>query len=220
MRDGREAVDALIDRVVRESNLRDPGAREELRRELASHFEETGSSEEALRAALERFGNPSDVVHSFRRAYRRGRTALYAAKVLASIGAASVAALALQVPVNLRLTSGANTAIHLGSGYPISAWFSVFIVVMLVAAWELDIEPLCARLERRPLRLALAFGGLFATILVGHPIVHGSVGVHGHMDLLLMLLGSAAGVAVWASTVAITARIEMAFVSLFGPRLR
>jgi hypothetical protein len=215
MRDERRAVEELIERLVREADISDRRARDELRRELASHFDEAGNSPEAMRAALERFGSADVVARGFRGAYRRGRSALYAAKVATSIVAAGVAGLTFELIANLRIYQGAG--VRLGGGFLVSACFALAIVVVLIAAWELDIEPLCARLERRPLRLAGTFGALLGAIYVGHPAVHEPMGIHDPMHVGLMVVGSGVGVAVWACTVAIAAKLDLAFAALLGP---
>jgi hypothetical protein len=212
MRDEPTAVRELVARLVRESNLPDARAREELRRELESHFAECGGSEEAVREALARFGDPDIVTRGFRAAYRRGRAALYVAKVMTSVVAASVIALALELIANVRLSGG---AVHVGRGYVVSAIFAVTIVVILVAAWELDIEPLCARLERKPLRLVVTFGALFVGLAIGHPLVHAPMALHAPMHVGLILVASTTALAVWASTVAIAARLDLVFLRLF-----
>jgi len=216
MPEGRQAVRALIERLVQASDLPDERAREELRRELESHFEESGDTEETLRHALARFGNPDVVTRGFRAAYRRGRPALYVVKVLGSIIVAGLVALALELIANVRL-DGSAASVRIGGGYPISACFAVAIVVILVAAWELDIEPLCARLERRPLRLLATFGAVFAGIYLGHPVVHGPMGIHAPMDVGLILVASATGVIVWTCTIAIAARLDFVFLRLLRP---
>ena len=213
MAEERRAVEALIEHLVRESGLPDQRARDDLRRELESHFDEAGRSPEAIRAALERFGSLDDVSAALRRAHRRGRLALYTAKVLASVVVAVAAALVVQVFPNLTVGHG-DAGVRLGAGYLISASFSTAIVLVLVAAWELDIEPLCARLERRPLRLAATFAALFAGIYAIHPALHETMGPSR------AAVASAAAVVVWACTVAIVARLDFAFTSLFGPRRR
>jgi hypothetical protein len=216
MRDQREAVRELIERLVRDSDLSDARAREELRRELESHFADCGDSESALRDALARFGSPDAVARGFRAAYRRGRGALYAAKILASVVVASVVGLALELIANLRVAGDAGV-VRLGGGYLVSACFAVTIVLVLVAAWEFDVEPLCARLERRPLRLVATVGALFAAIYLGHPLVHGPLAIHAPFDVALILAASATGVAVWVSTIAILARLDVAFLRLLRP---
>jgi len=212
--DERRAVEELIERLLRDSDLADPRDREEVRRELASHFEESGASPAAVRDAIARFGSAEVVGRGFRAAYKRGRAKLYAAKVATSVIAASVVALALELVANLRIRNDGVPALAVGHGYVVSACFALAIVLILVAAWELDIEPLCARLERRPLHLLGAFAALFATIYFGHPLVHGPIDA----PVALIVGGATAGVAVWASTVAIVARLDLAFVRLLEPR--
>ena len=51
--DERRAPSELIERLVRDSNLPSRRAREELRRELESHFAEAGDSPEAIGATFE-----------------------------------------------------------------------------------------------------------------------------------------------------------------------
>jgi len=213
MRDPRSQIEELVERLVRASDVADPRAREELRRELASHFDESGDSPEALRDALARFGSAEVVGRGFRAAYRRGRGALYAAKVLASVVAATSVAVVLELVANLRVSHDGRAGLGIGHGFPISVGFALAIVILVVAAWELDIEPLCARLERRPMRLLGAFAAVFATIYFGHPLVHGPIDA----PLGLVIAASATGVAVWACTIAIVARLDLAFLRLLAP---
>jgi hypothetical protein len=207
--DERQAVAALIDRLVRESRVGSRRARAELRRELESHFDEAGSSPEALRAAMERFGSADAVSDGFRRAYRRGRVALYVAKVVASIVASAAVALALQAAVNVRIGLGAD-ALRLAPGYGIGARTSMGIVLLIVAAWELGIEPLCARLERRPVRLLTTLAAFFAVICVTHLATDSAI-APAHA-----LVASAVLTAVWTSTIAILSRLDVAFLNRLG----
>jgi hypothetical protein len=210
--DERQAIAALIDRLVRESRIGSRRAREELRRELESHFDEAGSSPEALRAAMERFGSADAVRDGFRRAYRRGRVALYVAKVVASVAASAAVALALQVAVNVRIGLGAD-ALRLAPGYGIGARTSLAIVLLIVAAWELGIDPLCARLERRPVRMLTTLATFFAAICVTHLVTDNAI-APAHA-----LVASGVLIAVWTCTIAILARLESVFVSLLGEGL-
>jgi predicted permease len=68
----RKTVAELIERLVNEANLPNERARDELRRELESHFEESGGSPGAIRAALMRFGSNDAVSEAFRHAYPAG----------------------------------------------------------------------------------------------------------------------------------------------------
>src|SRR5262249_37076806 len=68
VREGDE-IAALIDRLVAAAGISGEDERAELRRELQAHFEDAGSSPDALRAALRRFGSEKDVAASLQRVY-------------------------------------------------------------------------------------------------------------------------------------------------------
>lgn len=72
--DERKAVATLIERLVNDANVPNERARDDLRRELESHFEESGTSPEAIRAALSRFGTSEAISEGFRQAYPVGAT--------------------------------------------------------------------------------------------------------------------------------------------------
>jgi predicted permease len=61
---------AFIDRILAESRIDDAADRESLRRELLTHFEDAGTSPEALRAAIRRFGGGRAIADALRQAYR------------------------------------------------------------------------------------------------------------------------------------------------------
>lgn len=212
--DERRAVAALIDRLVRESKLPSDAAREELRRELESHFAEAGDSPEALRAALARFGSADAVSEGFRRAYGRGRLALYAAKVVASAALSAAVAVAVHAVVSLRIEQRPDALRLVAGGHPRGAQFTVVVALVAVAAWELGIEPLCARLERRPVGLAAALAATFVAIYSTH------LALHDMMDAGRAFVASAAVLAVWACAIAIVARIDLAFLDRLGTRDR
>ena len=77
-------------------------------------------------------------------------------------------------------------------------------------ACELGIEPLCERRERPPVRLLTAVLALLALAAVTHALI-GSLVSPAHA-----LVGSAATVGVWAATVAIVSRLDLAFLRLLG----
>ena len=214
-RDAEALVEALVERLVRESGLPDRLARDDLRRELESHFAEAGDSPAELRAAIERFGSADAVRDGFRRAYRRGRLAMYAAKVVASVVVATVAALLLQAAVfGVHLGEGADARDLLWHLWPATsrgARASVAVVLALVAAWELGVEPLCARLERRPARLLATLGAIFALISTFHFMTDALIAPER------ALVASALLTAVWACTIAILARLDLAYVRWLGP---
>jgi len=200
-----QGINDLVERIVRDSRIPDAGARDDLRRELIAHFEEAGHSADAI----ERFGSTNEIVAEFRRAYGPRRVLLYAAKVLASVVVSIVVALGVQAVVNLRFEPVSGD-LRLSSWYGFAVLVSILIVVVAVAAWELGIEPLCARLERRPARLLTVYAVFTSGAYVTHLII----------DKLIApehaLMGSAATIAVWVATVAILSRFELAYIRRFG----
>ena len=207
--DDREVAE-LIDRIVRESKIPSARARQDLRRELESHFADAGRTSEALRAAIDRFGNPTLVSDALERTHRRGPFLTHLARILAAAGASTVVALVMQLIVNLPFDARANL-VSLGPGFVRSIAFSAMIVVALVAAWELDIDALCMRLERDPLRLVLTVVGLSATMLLFHaaentPLAPGRA-----------LAAGAVAVVIWTCTIAILACTDRAFARVFTP---
>lgn len=208
MAESPEVVE-LVERLVREANLSSARAREELRRELLSHFEASGSSPEALRGAVERFGDTQAITEAFRRAYRRGRRALYAVKVVAAIVVCSLVALVIQVVIGIPF--GLGSAIGRISLDPTTTTlYSIAIILVAVAAWELGIDPLCARLERRPLRLIATFAILLAVAHVTHSVITAMA------DPAHDVAAGTLTLATWMSTIAILSRLDLAFLRLFG----
>jgi len=139
----------FIDRIVRESKIPYAHAREELRRELESHFADAGGTPDALRAAVERFGRPADVSGALERTHRRSRFLTNLLRIVTAVATAWMVAVAIQLLANLRVDAHRNI-IGLGHGFGRSVAFATMIVVALVAAWELDIESFCGRLEKHP----------------------------------------------------------------------
>jgi len=61
--------DALIERLVAAARLESEAERDDLRRELRAHFEDAGTSPEAARAAIARFGGERAIADSLRRVH-------------------------------------------------------------------------------------------------------------------------------------------------------
>src|SRR2546428_6490407 len=101
--DEQQLVTDLIDRIVRDARLPGRGAREQLRDELRSHFAAVGSSPEAIRDAMQRFGSPEMLTTAFRYVYRWDYAVLYLLKIAASVFVSMAVALVILVLVNLRL---------------------------------------------------------------------------------------------------------------------
>ena len=213
-------IAALVEQLVRDARLPSVRARAELRRELTAHFEDAVAAAaardvpptDALRAALARFGDASAVATGLRRAHRPGRAALYAAKVLGSIAASLAAALALQALAHPALVFGPDgVRLQLQHAWHAPAVrVAVGLVFVAVAAWELDVGPLCTRLDRRPAHLLATFAGLLAAVVVTH------TALHDVMTPAQVLARTASTIAAWVATVAIVARVERTFVRRFG----
>jgi hypothetical protein len=200
----------FIDRIVRESKIPHRRAREDLRRELEGHFADAGSSPDALRTAVERFGPPMDVSGALERTHRRSRFLTSLFRIVTSMAAAWMLAVAIQLLTNLHLDSHRNI-IGLGRGFGRSVAFATMIVVALVVAWELDIESFCGRLEKHPLRLCATVLGLSTIMLL----------FHAAENTLLApsraIIASAIDVVIWTCTIAILARTDRLFARVFTP---
>lgn len=160
----RHAVDALLERLVREARVPGRAARESLRRELAAHFEDAGGSADALRQAVARFGGEDAIATHFRRVYRRDYALLYLIKIAAAVLLSAAAALALQVLVNLRVAIGAE-ALRLAPGFSKAAIVSLAVVLALATAWEMGRPPF----DRR--RASIAIGTYVAIGLIVQALV-------------------------------------------------
>ena len=156
---------------------------------------------------IAQFGDVDEIAEGFRRAHRRGRRALYAGKVIGSVVVATLFALALQLPLHLERSADAIAVAPL---YAVAVRVSIFAVLAAVAAWELDVEWLCARLERDPVRLAAACLALFIVLSAAHAALGMDV------PALRALVGATTMLAVWTSTLAIVARSDRAFVRALG----
>ncbi|PYR59488.1 MAG: hypothetical protein DMF91_14685 [Acidobacteria bacterium] len=138
--DERETVAAFIERIVAGAHIPSRVEREDLRRELWTHFDETGTSPDATHTALRRFGAEAMVTESLRRVYRIDYVLLYFVKIAASIIASIAAALLIQVVVNLRVEMEAEVW-RLAPGFLHAAGLSVGVVLALVTVWEVGRRP-------------------------------------------------------------------------------
>ena len=75
---------------------------------------------------------------------------------------------------------------------------------------ELDVEWLCTRLERDPVRLTAACVALFAVLSAAHA----SLGMD--VPALRAFVGATTMLAVWTSSLAIVARSDRAFLRALG----
>jgi hypothetical protein len=155
----QDAAAAMIARIVANAHVPRRAAREDLRRELLTHFEEVGTSPDAVREAMRRFGGETAVTESLRQVYRWDYLCWYLAKVAASIVASSAAALLIQVVVNLRVELQAEVW-RLAPGFSRAAPTSVAVVLGLITVWEMAKPPFSRS------RAAAAFGAYAGVCLV------------------------------------------------------
>jgi len=137
----REEIDACIEPIVAAARIPSRRRRDELRRELRSHFEESGLTPEALADAVVRFGNRARIGDSLRTVYRHDYILFYVVKVAACVVAAAVAAILIETIANLRLDGGMD-AWHLSPDFAHAAGSGVFLTLALVAAAEATRAPL------------------------------------------------------------------------------
>jgi hypothetical protein len=140
----RQIVAALIDQIVRDAHIPTRAGREDLRRELATHFEDAVEAPEGVEDALRRFGNPEMLTSHFRDTYQWDYIALYFAKLAASVIASVAVALVVEVLVNLRVEIQAE-ALRLAPGFSKGASVAVAVVLGLVTLWEIGRRPFNGR---------------------------------------------------------------------------
>jgi hypothetical protein len=135
-----DAIAALIERIIAGASIPSRAERDDLRRELWTHFEEADTSPDSFGYAMRRFGDESLITESLRRVYRWDYAALYAAKVAGSVIASFAAALLIVALVNLRVEV-ATEMWRLAPGFSRVAGLSLAVVLGLIAAWEAARRP-------------------------------------------------------------------------------
>ena len=208
MRDD-EAVAGAIDRIVAGSGLPGRAARDDLRRELETHFEEACADPGSIPAALRRFGSETEVAGALRRIYRRDAVLRSAARIAASLASSAAAAVLIEGAANLRLAP-AGAIWRLAPGFSYSVPVAVAVALTLVAVREAirRTRPLPSTLAHRSAAPLLAF----AAFAAGEYALHFVRGVE--FGPARALAAGAVLVLVWASTLVITGRVDRAFVRL------
>jgi hypothetical protein len=158
MRD-QETVGALIERIITRARIPGAAQRDDLRRELWTHFEEASDSADSTWEAVSRFGTETMVGESLRDVYRRDYALWYLAKIAAAIVVSTAAALLIQVLVNLRVELQAEV-FRLAPGFSRASGMSVAVVLGLVTLWEAARRPFSRS------RAAVAFSAYVAICLV------------------------------------------------------
>jgi hypothetical protein len=135
-----EDIDAFIEPIVEAARIPNRRRRGELRRELRSHFEDSGPTPNALQEAVARFGDSARIGTALRTVYRRDYMLAYLVKVGACLAATTMAALVIEAIVSLRLEASAD-GWHLAPGFGHAARFGVVLTFALVAAAEATQAP-------------------------------------------------------------------------------
>jgi hypothetical protein len=173
-------VGALIERIVAGARIPGRAARDDLRRELWTHFEEAGSSPDALRRALDCFGAEPLVTNSLRRIYRVDTAIVELTRIVASLVASIVAAVLIQLCASLRLPSLAG--VWLSPGFSRAAALSMSVVLGLVMVGEVTRRPF----DRARAALAVAvYAAVWTVACVG-------LGVEWNACLMSTLLAAVA----------------------------
>ena len=195
-----DTIAALIERVVARARIPSRTRRNDLRRELWTHFEEASGSPDAVGDAVQRFGAEGPIAESLRDVYRWDYALWYFAKIAAAIVASIAAALLIEVIVNLRVELQAEVW-RLAPGFWRAAGMSIVVVLGLITVWEAARRPFnrsraaivvgayaAVCLAVRLLFLSGVGALLTATILVG--IGHGCSTFARWPSRLLVLVGA------------------------------
>ncbi|MCM3879527.1 MAG: hypothetical protein ND807_05425 [Vicinamibacterales bacterium] len=155
---GELRVPEVIERIVRQARLPGESARDDLCRELETHFDEAETCGVSTCEAMARFGPALEVARSFSRVYRWDFLSLYAARAFIAVVAAGAAAEFVLAAVHLRV---ASSGVHLAPGFFYTYMVGIKIVLAMAAAWEIGRKPFNAK------RAAVAFAlyCVFATWL-------------------------------------------------------
>jgi len=154
-----DTVGMLIERIVTRARIPGRAQRDDLRRELWTHFEEASGSADSTREAIRRFGAETIIGDSLRDVYRWDYARWYLAKIAAAIVVSSAAALLIQVLVNLRVELQAEV-FRLAPGFSRASGMSIAVVLALVTLWEAARRPFSRS------RAAVAVGAYVAICLV------------------------------------------------------
>jgi hypothetical protein len=135
------AVEALIEKIVAGAHIPSRTRRDELRRELLAHFEDAGTTPEAVSDALRRFGSEALITESLRRVYRWDYAFFGVTKIAASIVVSVAVALLIELLVNLRVEVEAE-AWRLAPGFSHAVAPALALVLAVITAREATRPPL------------------------------------------------------------------------------
>jgi hypothetical protein len=194
-------VGALIDRIVADARIPGRRERDDLRRELHTHFEDAARVHGSIGAAIAGFGPVDDVALRLRGVYRAQRVLVHALRIAAGLTASIVAALAIEWTVS---RPGAFRSM---------AGLACLIVVSLVIGHE--VAGRRARDTARTAKLGRWVAGFLA-------LAAWEYGVHRYVGVAFSAVRAAAAggvlVTVAASTSIILAGADRAFTTFIQPR--
>src|SRR5918912_551451 len=124
-------VDAIVERIVEAARIPGRRRRDDLRRELRSHFEDGGTTPDAAHETLARFGDAALIADSLRQIYRWDYRLFYLSKIAASVVASIAVAIAIEAIVSLRFENP-TLSWRLGPGFTHAAGLAVAVVLALV----------------------------------------------------------------------------------------
>jgi len=125
----------FVDRIVEGARIAGSAKRDDLRRELLTHFDDASATGEPVEEALRRFGPEAAIAGSLRRVYRLDLLLLHLARIAAATTASLAVALLVQTAANLRLDLRADVW-RLAPGFSRAAGASAALVLVFVAAFE------------------------------------------------------------------------------------
>jgi hypothetical protein len=190
MRD--DDVEAAIERIVEGARIPGRRRRDDLRRELRSHFEDGGSTPDAARDTLARFGDAAVITGSLRHVYRWDYRLFYVTKIAASIAGSLAAAIFIEAIANVRVR---GETLSWRPGFVHGAGLAVVIVLALITAAEAMRAPFSVP------RVVAALGAYAALCL----LVANGLGAIETATVLTILSLAAVNVArTWASRAALT----------------
>lgn len=196
----RDRAAAFVEDVIARARIPSRQEREDLRRELLTHFEDTVRERGSLDAALAEFGSADEIASRFGVVYRGQRRLAHALRIAAGLTVSVVAALGIELALGRPGAFRAMTGLAL-------------VIVLGLALWR----ELVARRLRQPTTTARA-GRWLASFFA---LATWEYGIHHYAGIQLGVLRAAAIGAVLitiaGATAAIMAAADRAFSSLVAP---
>ncbi|HEX6464114.1 MAG TPA: hypothetical protein VFZ98_06670 [Vicinamibacterales bacterium] len=96
----RETITSLIDRIVADARIPGRREREDLKRELQTHFEDAARARGSVDEAITTFGRTDEVATELRGVYRVQRLLVHAFRIAAGLTASVAAALLIELTVS------------------------------------------------------------------------------------------------------------------------